>query len=60
LTAPLQLVGEGDEVSRLALVIEIENCAIDETVGDRVEVFWPQEGRHPDDRVPVDEKTAEH
>ena len=60
LTASLQLVGEGDEVSRLALVVEIENRAIDETVGDGVEVFRPQEGRHSDDGVPVDEETAEH
>ena len=60
LPAPLQLVGEGDEVSRLAPVVEIENGAIDETVGDGVEVFRPQEGRHPDDGVAVDEETAEH
>src|SRR5215216_2517734 len=60
LTASLQLVGEGDEVSRLAPVIKVENRAIDETVGDGVEVFRPQECRHPDDGVPVDEETAEH
>src|SRR5918999_1449713 len=60
LPASLQLVREGDEVSRLALVIEIENGAIDQSVGGGVKVFRPQEGRHPDDGIPVDEKTAEH
>ena len=51
---------DGDDVHRLAPLVQLEDGLVDGAVGLAVEVRRPQEVRHLDDRVAVDQQGAEH
>src|SRR5690606_5298426 len=56
---PYELIRERDEVGRLTLVVEIENGAIDQSIGVDVEVLWLEIRRNLDDGIAVDQKASE-
>jgi len=60
LVAPLERLGHRDDVDRLAALEQLEDRLEDLAVRLPVEVRWPQELGHLDDRVTVDEDRAEH
>ena len=58
--APRQLVGQGDEVDRLALAVQAEHRLVDVGVLLAVEIGRPQEVGDLQDGVRIDEDRAEH
>ena len=60
LVAPLERLGDGDDVDRLAPLEQVEHRRVDAAVGLPVEVLGAQELGDLDDRVAVDEDGAEH
>ena len=60
LLAPLERLGDRDDVDRLAPLEEVEDRRVDAPVGLAVEVLRTQELCHLHDRIAVDEDGAEH
>jgi hypothetical protein len=60
LVAPLELVGDCDEVGGLATLVEVKHGLVDPGVLLLVEILRLQEGRDLNDRVGIDEQGAEH
>ena len=60
LLAPLERLGDRDDVDRLAPLEQVEDRRVDRAVGLAVEVLGAQELGDLDDRVAVDEDRAEH
>ena len=57
--APFQLVDQGDEVGRLATLVQIEDRLIDPAVLLPIEVLRFQERGDLDHRIGIDEQRAE-
>ena len=60
LVAPLERLGDGDDVDRLAALEQVEDGRVDPPVRLAVEVLGAEELGDLDDRVAVDEDGAEH
>jgi hypothetical protein len=54
-----EFVGEGEEVRRLPPVVEVENRLIDQPVRAVVEVVRFDDRGNLDDRIAIDQQTAE-
>ena len=55
---PLERLGDGHDVDRLATLVEVEDRGVDAAVGLPVEVGGPEELRDLDDCVAIDEERA--
>ena len=60
LPPPLQFVGDRDEVSRIAPLVQVDDGLVDPAVLFLVEVFSFEEGRDLDDGVGIDEQRSQH
>ena len=60
LPSPLQLVGDSDEVGRIAPLVQVNDGLVDPAVLFLVEVFSFEEGRDLDHGVGIDEQRSQH
>jgi hypothetical protein len=58
--APLQLIDDGDEIERLAAVVERHHRLVEPGVALAVEILGAQEAGDLDDRVGVDQQRPQH
>ena len=58
LLTPLERLGDGHDVDRLAALEEVEDGRVDPPVGLAVEVLGAEELGHLDDRIAIDEDGA--